>query len=466
MPVASLLRTFVDFDLNELFIDDNTILIRPRDRALSDSDKAKISSIVRKALNDFTVTSERDSELAERVKQKLKEIKFNLKASDGIRAAVPAPDYLIESHTGPAGAGSGVIRSDPDGFEGLNLDNRPPELLSLIQEKYNFLHGTSIYQIRAYQCLGNISILPPLSFVTDIAENYSLDIFQLIKSQILSLGSRASSKKPDFYFIDIGSGVGALSLNLINRIDEDDEIVRFSTKMHFINLSLNNNRYPEKEDSKCILTYFNDIDANNLISGLGSKSLHLQNQVDFIFSSMCFCHLADPLGTFTQAYDLLSENGIMILDCFELFIDSIEIASFNVLIDILKMNEIPFLILLGGDIIIKKPSIKRPLIPYQYDGIFQTRSRVKYSNYKKLEMSSMRPATPAHQTYSLLEFLIKNNLFSTDDYSNSLYQTKTETTTLRENAIKPYLKLLHREFPEAKRIIREAFSKSPIERLD
>jgi hypothetical protein len=249
MSVESLLRTFVDFDLNELFIDDktNTILIRSCDRALSDSDKAKISSIVRKALNDFTVTSERDSELAERVKQKLEKITFNLRASDGIRAAVRAPDYSIEPHTGPAGAGSGVVRSDPDGFEGLNLDNRPPELLSLIQEKYESLHGTSIYEIRAYQCFGDINILPRLGFVADVAENYSLDIFQLIKSQILSLGSPESSKKPDFYFIDIGSGVGALSLNLINMIDEDDKIVKSASKISFINLSLNNNRYLEKE---------------------------------------------------------------------------------------------------------------------------------------------------------------------------------------------------------------------------
>jgi hypothetical protein len=156
----------------------------------------------------------------------------------------------------------------------------------------------------------------------------------------------------------------------------------------------------------------------------------------------------------------------MILDRFELFIDSIGIDSFDVLIDILKINETPFFILETGEIIIKKPTIRRPLIPYQYDGIFQTRSRVKYSNYKKLEMSSMRPAPPAHQTYSLLKFLIKNNLFSTDDYFNSLYQKKTETTSRRENAIKWYLKLLHREFPEAKRIIREHFPKSPTERLD
>lgn len=69
-------------------------------------------------------------------------------------------------------------------------------------------------------------------------------------------------------------------------------------------------------------------DANMIINHFDSNSL------DLIISRKCFTHLVDPLGTLCQAYELLKDNGLLLIDDFSTIgIERILVSLFEKLVN-------------------------------------------------------------------------------------------------------------------------------------
>ena len=71
------------------------------------------------------------------------------------------------------------------------------------------------------------------------------------------------------------------------------------------------------ELGQCRLYEFGQFEIETLVDEFEKRGLQLANKVDVVVSRWCFRHLVDPVGTFTQAYDLLRpKTGHLLLDGF------------------------------------------------------------------------------------------------------------------------------------------------------
>ena len=183
--------------------------------------------------------------------------------------------------------------------------------------------------------------------------NY-LDQLQLIKTLI------QNHKKTDqpLYFMDIGAGDFSWGFTIAKLINDND-LLNPSQKVHIISLTGENLSVPEKVVNKnCTLYNFTSFCLENLQDELKKKFPGEDISFQLIVTRWALTHLVDPLGTFYQAYSLLTPHtGIMMMDSFRfatpktksLSLKDVDIQTLYPLLSVLRDLDIPFVNVLRYD---------------------------------------------------------------------------------------------------------------------
>lgn len=131
----------------------------------------------------------------------------------------------------------------------------------------------------------------------------------------LILGATKECK--DFYALDIGAGNYQWGRELAKYLSEKKDIPKDVT-IHIIGIRGETNLDKAvTELGQCKLYEFGQFQIETLMDDFQKLGLQLENKVDLIVSRWCFRHLVDPVGTFTQTYDLLRiKSGHLLIDGF------------------------------------------------------------------------------------------------------------------------------------------------------
>jgi len=153
----------------------------------------------------------------------------------------------------------------------------------------------------------------------------SIDEYALMKNVI----QQAPTTQKDFYALDIGSGkFDGLGSYIEKQTDLPKEIT-----VHII--GIRDEKYLEDkiiETDRCKIYKLGTFKIEELFTHFKEQALDIENKVDLIISRWCFRHLVDPVGTFSQAYNLLRpKSGFLLTDGF-LFLqenDNVKTVNFN-----------------------------------------------------------------------------------------------------------------------------------------
>jgi|GEM_PF-2468413 len=132
-----------------------------------------------------------------------------------------------------------------------------------------------------------------------------------------SIVRRAPAEQTDFYALDIGCGNFQWGTGLAKHFDKLTDLPR-PIKVHIINVR-GEQHLGERVTltSRCALYKLGAFKIEELFEQFKANGLELENKVDLAVSRFTFRHLADPVGTFTQTYDLLRPgSGILSIDGF------------------------------------------------------------------------------------------------------------------------------------------------------
>jgi SAM-dependent methyltransferase len=128
---------------------------------------------------------------------------------------------------------------------------------------------------------------------------------------------RRIHKQKEFFIMDIGAG----DFQWAEAVAEDINSTGFTDiKVHIISLrgESADELVERKQIGQCMLY---NISACK-VEELSARFPRLINKIDVIVSSWCFRHLADPVGTFAQAHDLLKPStGLFLFDGFFMKLD-------------------------------------------------------------------------------------------------------------------------------------------------
>ena len=413
-PLKNTLRKFLDFNPQELEIEDNSFKIVPDSKAFN---PYAIASIVRKALKDFMPKSEADFELIENIKRKLAILEGNSKslladkiAADRLNISNPPP---ASDEIAGAGAASEVVESPLETDPYLDYTKRPPAVTELMAKKFDYLIQTEPDFIPEYDCTGNVFADRLLLFSIAEYENYCLSESDLVKQYIIE---KSNSGQSDFVFLDIGCGYGYKFDYIINSLDKDKDIPE-DFNITFVNTTIDRHFSSTKKTKKCTLHFFRDFDANNLELELRKRDLNVENRIDLIFSEMCFMHLADPLGTLTQAYNLLRPGGIMVIDFFSISLGNRIFDKDQASVFLFSLFNDAFLPYQNGIIMQKREESNTCKLPFNYKGISEANKKVcdyEYTGMLKIEESEIK----IKRQLNLYKWLLTKDLYKPDHYHN------------------------------------------------
>lgn len=150
---------------------------------------------------------------------------------------------------------------------------------------------------------------------------------------------RLAPSQKTFYFLDIGAGNFEWGRNLAKKINQ---LIDFDSDItvHIISLRGENNLNPVRTQfGQCVLHELGQFKIEELDMGLAKYLGKLNNKLDGIVTSWCLRHLADPVGTFVQSYNLLKPKGFFLFDGFFMQLDQgVDCKYFRCHMDALLFN--------------------------------------------------------------------------------------------------------------------------------
>ncbi len=130
-----------------------------------------------------------------------------------------------------------------------------------------------------------------------------IDEYKLIEDEI-----KASSKKK-FHILDIGAGNFGFGRGLSKFLNNSSAIPD-DIEVHIVGIRAEKNSGPEKIiDGVCVLHELGQFKVEWLFNEFECNQEFKNVRFDYIVSTDCFRHLVDPIGTFAQAYDILTISG-------------------------------------------------------------------------------------------------------------------------------------------------------------
>lgn len=140
-----------------------------------------------------------------------------------------------------------------------------------------------------------------------------IDEHVLLKTLI----KQAPPGKKEFNVLEIGAGNFQWVQNLAAFLDKQTDLPK-DIKINIIGIrgeSYFGNRLIETD--RCKIYSLGAFKVEEIFSQLKEKGFDLENKADLAITRWCFRHLADPVGTFQQTYQLLRpESGFFLLDGF------------------------------------------------------------------------------------------------------------------------------------------------------
>ncbi len=137
--------------------------------------------------------------------------------------------------------------------------------------------------------------------------------YALMKDIIL----KAPFHQQEFYALDIGAGDFQWGHGLAAFIDAQTDLPN-DISVHIIGVK--GEAYLEEKvitTKRCIIHKLGAFKIEELFASFIETGLEVESNVDLIVSRWCFRHLADPVGTFAQAYNLLRPgSGYLLIDGF------------------------------------------------------------------------------------------------------------------------------------------------------
>ncbi len=125
---------------------------------------------------------------------------------------------------------------------------------------------------------------------------------------------QAPESKKVFRLLEIGAGNFQWSASLANYVGNKSSFPKDVTVEIY---SVRGEKYLEDsviKTDRCVQRYFGAFKVENLIDEFKKNGFELENSFDLIVTRWCMRHLADPVGTFQQAIQLLSLNGLFMGD--------------------------------------------------------------------------------------------------------------------------------------------------------
>jgi hypothetical protein len=152
-----------------------------------------------------------------------------------------------------------------------------------------------------------------------------VDEYRLIETCIREM----PLNQKDFYLLDIGGGDFSWSQSIEKFLDEKSDL-RPDVTIHIIGTrGEDDKKTPQIEQTKrCKIYNLQAFKAEEISEQLEKNGLFLQNSVDLVISDACFRHLADPVGTYQQVYNLIRpKTGFFIFEGFTFALEGQESST-------------------------------------------------------------------------------------------------------------------------------------------
>jgi hypothetical protein len=182
-----------------------------------------------------------------------------------------------------------------DGYYGANLwEHRPQQLEAACQESFKHISSNTVANA-SWRFNGDTSY-------------YLLNLSSL--DFVLALIQK--SPKKEFSLLDVGAGNCAFGANL------QEELLKLQLDKTIHIVSVTGEQFPKDH----IVTITNENTHHHRLGGVCianlKESLNKKGCGNFVFdfalSHLCFIHLNDPLSTYLQVFDLLSNQGFLLSD--------------------------------------------------------------------------------------------------------------------------------------------------------
>lgn len=200
----------------------------------------------------------------------------------------------------------------------LNYVNSEPNISSAATPRYlDWTQRTPDIQEKIKQTFNTLSTDTRSGWgLYNGSDNYSMcgvDEHSLMKKVI----QQAPTTQKNFYALDIGAGNFQWVDGLGSYIEEQTDLPK-DIKVHII--GIRGEKYLENkiaETDRCKTYKLGAFKIEELFTSFKEQDLDIENKVDLIVSRWCFRHLVDPVGTFSQAYNLLRpKSGFLFIDGF------------------------------------------------------------------------------------------------------------------------------------------------------
>ena len=144
-------------------------------------------------------------------------------------------------------------------------------------------------------------------------------IFGMNEHNLIANLIRSKPSQQKFCFLDIGAGNCQWSKGLADFLNSQEDLPK-NIAIKIISVcgeKIAEGILEHEVLGKCELYNIGSFAVENLIAEFEKRNFQIEKSVDCIVSRAAFCHFADPVGTFEQAYNLLRpDGGLMLMDGF------------------------------------------------------------------------------------------------------------------------------------------------------
>ncbi len=312
------------------------------------------------------------------------------------------------------------LKSQVSNINYLDWKDRPEQLKKKVDSAFYSIANNSSSDWKVYNGSSCYGIL-------------DISIWDLAKK----VAAEASKEQTDIYLLDIGSG-NFQWCDAIARLCVNEEIK--GKHFHVFGVRGEGGEESIEKHSCCTVYKLTKFKVEEIFSEFQNRKLLKGIKFHIITSHWCFRHLADPVGTFVQTYDLLkAEMGYLLMDGFFFGLDENKCDSQLariLLFRLLKMTGEPFLLQPWkidaniGRFILKRTAVTDCKLPLSYSGVlherlFQESWRIGSATLTQFQShgphlkvgaslkdgnSSLLQGTTGAQSFSLFEWLYKSQL--------------------------------------------------------
>jgi hypothetical protein len=274
----------------------------------------------------------------------------------------------------------------------------------------------------------------------------SYDLCGISEAKLLKKIILSSSQRSEFWAMDIGAGNFQNGISLAAYINSKKNLPE-NIRLNIISLRGESYDGEEMYEEGCCRHYtLGAFKVEDLMNSLQDRGLFIENKVDLILSRWCFRHLADPVGTFEQTYNLLRpREGFLLMDGFifsyhESNPEAKGTKDYNLnMLRLLTSSKAPFLIAPHSQqrsldqFVLQRPSDLPCQLPIQYNSLKElkrsnglqigsncitsfTDKGLDSADEERLKRyQSDRRHGEIYGERHLYKFFREKNLFSTDD---------------------------------------------------